>query len=61
MAGRIRDEVAADGFSLLKLTELEKKLGVSPADMKRAAAYLREQDDLRMHRRRAAVFPADEG
>ncbi len=48
MAGRIRDEVAAAGFSLLKLTELEKKLGISPADMKRAAAYLREQDDLRM-------------
>lgn len=44
---RARDAVASAGFNLLKLPELEEKLGVSPSDMKRAMAYLREQDDLR--------------
>jgi selenocysteine-specific elongation factor len=48
---RARDAIATAGFNLLKLPELEEKLGrqfsASSSDMKRAAAYLREQDDLR--------------
>jgi selenocysteine-specific elongation factor len=48
LAGRIREELASAGFNLVKLPELEEKLGTSSTDMKRAAAYLREQDDLRM-------------
>jgi selenocysteine-specific elongation factor len=45
---RARDAMASAGFKLLKLPELEEKLGVSSSDMKRAAAYLREQDGLRI-------------
>ena len=44
---RARAELASAGFNLLKLPELGEKLGASPADMKRASAFLREQDDLR--------------
>ncbi|GHV27772.1 selenocysteine-specific translation elongation factor [Spirochaetia bacterium] len=44
---RARDALTSAGFNLLKLPELEEKLRASSADMKRAAAYLREQDDLR--------------
>jgi selenocysteine-specific elongation factor len=44
---RVRDAIASAGFNLLKLPELEEKLGVASSDMKRAMAYLREQDDLR--------------
>jgi selenocysteine-specific elongation factor len=47
LAGRIRDEIANAGFNLLKLPDLEEKLRVQSSDIKRAAAYLREQDDLR--------------
>jgi selenocysteine-specific elongation factor len=44
---RIRDAIASAGFNLLTLAELEEKLSLNPADIKRAAAYLREQEDLR--------------
>ncbi|AEF85047.1 selenocysteine-specific translation elongation factor [Treponema primitia ZAS-2] len=47
LAGRIREAMTSAGFNLLKLPELEEKLGVSSSDIKRAVAYLREQDDLR--------------
>jgi selenocysteine-specific elongation factor len=46
IAGRIRQEAAASGFNLLKLQELEGRLGVPYPDIKRAAAYLREQEEL---------------
>lgn len=46
IAGRISREAAAAGFNLLKLRELEGRLGVPYADIKRAAAYLREQQEL---------------
>ena len=42
---KMRAAVESAGFNLLKLSDLETKLGA--ADIKRAAAYLREQDDLR--------------
>jgi len=45
---KVIKEVAAAGFNLLTLPELEEKLGASSADIKRAAAYLRERDELRM-------------
>jgi selenocysteine-specific elongation factor len=45
---RIRDESAAAGFNLAKLSELEEKLSVSPSYMKRALKYLQENDDLRV-------------
>lgn len=48
---RVRDTIASAGFNLLKQSELEEKLGphfaAPSSDMKRAMAYLREQDDLR--------------
>jgi selenocysteine-specific elongation factor len=47
LVDRIRNEVASAGFNLLKLPELEEKLGASASDMKRAAAFLREKDGLR--------------
>ena len=47
LAGRVNEAIAAAGFALLTQTELGEKLGVSTADIKRAAAYLREQEDLR--------------
>ncbi|MDR0553322.1 MAG: SelB C-terminal domain-containing protein [Treponema sp.] len=46
LAGRIRQEAASAGFNLAKLPELEKKLNAAPEEMKRAMAYLREQDAL---------------
>ena len=48
LAGRVRDAVAACGFTLPTMTELEEKLAMSSADIKRAVAYLREQEDLRI-------------
>jgi hypothetical protein len=48
LAERVRSEAASAGLSLPKLAELAEKLGASAADMKRAAVYLREQDDLRL-------------
>jgi selenocysteine-specific elongation factor len=48
IAGRIKREAAAAGFSLLKLRELEERLGVPYPGIKRAAAYLREQKELWM-------------
>jgi selenocysteine-specific elongation factor len=45
---RIRDESAVAGFNLAKLSELEEKLNVSPADMKRAMKYLQENEGLRI-------------
>jgi selenocysteine-specific elongation factor len=48
LAERVRQAAASAGFNLPKLTELAETLGVSVADMKRAASYLREQDDLRL-------------
>ena len=38
----------AAGFSLLTEGELEEKAKLAPSEVKRVAAYLREQDDLRM-------------
>jgi len=48
VVGRIREAVAAAGFNLLTLADLEEKLAHSTAEIKRAAAFLREQDDLRI-------------
>jgi selenocysteine-specific elongation factor len=48
LAERVREAIASAGFNLLKMTELAEKLGVPSSDMKRAAAYLREQEDLRI-------------
>ena len=48
LAGRIKREAAAAGFNLLKLRELESRLGRPYQDIKRAAAYLREQEELWM-------------
>ncbi|MHC6201952.1 selenocysteine-specific translation elongation factor [Breznakiellaceae bacterium SP9] len=44
----IKKTIAAAGFNLLRLSELEETLGISSAEAKRAAAYLREQEDLRV-------------
>ena len=44
----IRTALAAADFNLLTEAELEAKTGFSPSDIKRALAFLREQDDLRM-------------
>jgi len=46
LVSRVRDELAAAEFNLLKLPELEEKLNADAAGLKRAAAYLREQDEL---------------
>jgi selenocysteine-specific elongation factor len=43
---RIRREAADAGFNLLKLQELEGRLGIPYPDIKRSAAYLREQGEL---------------
>jgi selenocysteine-specific elongation factor len=48
IAGRIKQEAANAGFNLPKLRELEERLGVPYPDIKRAASYLREQDELWM-------------
>ncbi|GHV79204.1 hypothetical protein AGMMS49944_09950 [Spirochaetia bacterium] len=48
LAERITKEAAAAGFNLTKVSELEEKLGTSASDMKRAAAFLREKEDLRI-------------
>jgi len=48
LAGRVRDALSAAGFTLLTPAEVEAKLGISPADCKRAATYLREQEDTRL-------------
>jgi selenocysteine-specific elongation factor len=48
VAGRIKQEAAAAGFNLLKLRELEGRLGCPYQDIKRAAAYLRDQGELWM-------------
>ncbi|MDR3325267.1 MAG: selenocysteine-specific translation elongation factor [Spirochaetaceae bacterium] len=45
---RIGDAVAAAGFNLAKLSELEETLKASPSDMKRAMKHLRENDGLGM-------------
>jgi selenocysteine-specific elongation factor len=51
---RIKEESAAAGFDLLKLSEFEQKLNtaapgaVSPAYMKRAMKYLQENEDFRI-------------
>jgi selenocysteine-specific elongation factor len=51
---RIKDESAAAGFNLLKLSELEEKLNagasgaIPPAYVKRAMKYLLENEDFRM-------------
>ncbi|MDR0539493.1 MAG: selenocysteine-specific translation elongation factor [Spirochaetaceae bacterium] len=46
LAERVKAETAAAGFNLLKLSELEEKLNANLAGLKRAAAYLRERDEL---------------
>lgn len=46
IAARVKSEAAAAGFNLLKLQELEGRLGLSYSDIKRAAAYLREQEEI---------------
>ncbi|MDR2445655.1 MAG: selenocysteine-specific translation elongation factor [Spirochaetaceae bacterium] len=48
LAERIKQEAASAGFNLLKLQELEGRLGCPFQDIKRAAAYLREQEELWM-------------
>jgi selenocysteine-specific elongation factor len=48
LAERVRNEIAAADFNLLKMTELAEKLKVPSTEMKRAAAYLREQEDVRI-------------
>ncbi|MDR2398314.1 MAG: selenocysteine-specific translation elongation factor [Spirochaetaceae bacterium] len=50
LAARIQVESEGAGFNLLKLSDLEDrfKTGVSPAYMKRALAYLREHEGLRI-------------
>jgi selenocysteine-specific elongation factor len=51
LANRIRAESEAAGFNLIKLSELEEKLNagpaVTPALIKRAIEYLRENEDFR--------------
>ena len=47
LVGRVRDAITAADFNLVTPAELEEKLELSSADIKRAAAYLREQEDLR--------------
>ena len=47
LVDRVRDTIAAANFNLLTSAELEEKLDTAGADIKRAAAYLREQEDLR--------------
>jgi selenocysteine-specific elongation factor len=48
VVGRVREAVASAGFNLLTLVDLEEKLALSTAEIKRATAFLREQDDLRL-------------
>ena len=48
LADRIKEESAHAGFNLIKLSGLEENLKASPASMKRALAFLRENDDLRV-------------
>jgi selenocysteine-specific elongation factor len=43
---RVKAALASAGFNLLKAAELEEKLNAPPADVKRAAAYLREREEL---------------
>ncbi|MDR2501213.1 MAG: selenocysteine-specific translation elongation factor [Treponema sp.] len=45
-AGRVKAALAAAGFNLLKAPELEAKLAVPPAGLKRALAFLREEGEL---------------
>ena len=47
LAGRAREAIAAAGFNMLTAAELEEKLALGPADVKRIVVYLREQEDLR--------------
>jgi selenocysteine-specific elongation factor len=47
-AESIRALISSTGFNLLTLAEIEEKLGANPQDVKRAAAYLREKDGLRI-------------
>ena len=47
MAQRARSAIEDAGFNLLKLSDLETKLGASSVDIKKVVVYLREQDDLR--------------
>ncbi|MDR0551391.1 MAG: selenocysteine-specific translation elongation factor [Spirochaetaceae bacterium] len=43
---RVKNEAAAAGFNLIKLSELDIRLGVPSSEIKRAASYLREQGEL---------------
>ena len=47
LVGRVRDAVDSAAFNLLTPAELEGKLDSNAAEIKRAVAYLREQDDLK--------------
>ncbi|GMO52416.1 MAG: selenocysteine-specific translation elongation factor [Termitinemataceae bacterium] len=47
IAERTKAAIAAAGFNLLKLSDLETKLNISASSLKRALAYLRQQEDLR--------------
>ena len=44
----VRAALTSAAFNLLTEAELEEKTGISHSDLKRAVAYLREKDDLRM-------------
>ncbi|MCL2232204.1 MAG: selenocysteine-specific translation elongation factor, partial [Treponema sp.] len=44
LIARVKEAIAAAGFNLLTQSELEAKLASSGADIKRAAAFLREQE-----------------
>jgi selenocysteine-specific elongation factor len=46
LVGRVKDALASGGFNLLKAPDLEEKLKLPAADIKRAAAYLREREEL---------------
>ena len=47
LAGRMEGLIESAGFNLLTLSDLEEKLASNPSNIKRAAAYLKEQEDLR--------------
>ncbi|MDR2490326.1 MAG: selenocysteine-specific translation elongation factor [Spirochaetaceae bacterium] len=46
LVSRVKDGMAAAGFNLLKAPELEAKLAVPAADLKRSLVFLREEGEL---------------
>ena len=48
LAARVRDDIEAAGYALPTQAEIEARLGISAAEARRATAFLREREDLRV-------------